>query len=107
MSMTIDGGTLDAYTDHLILCGHTTRTIDGYLRYLRRFDCEVGALCTDRRKVAHWMANRTWSNATRKSARTAIRAWYRWGCPRAAARRRPDRQPAEHQGAQDAAQAGA
>lgn len=78
MIMTIDGGTLAAYTDHLTLCGHSDRTIDGYLRYLRRFDAEVGLLCTDRRGVAHWMANRAWSNATRKSARTAIRAWYRW-----------------------------
>lgn len=76
--MTIDGGALTAFTDHLTLSGHSTRTIDGYLRYLRRFDHEVGCLCVDRRRVAHWLANRSWSTATRKSARTAIRAWFRW-----------------------------
>lgn len=76
--MKSDGEHLNEFIDQLVLSGHSERTIDGYLRYLRRYDREVGMHSVERKRVAHWLCNPGWSQATRKSARTAIRAWYRW-----------------------------
>lgn len=66
------------FTDHLVVSGHTARTIETYLRWLRRFDRDVGLDSTDRRAVLHWLAHPAWTSATRKGARTSLRAWYRW-----------------------------
>lgn len=66
------------FSDHLVISGRTARTIETYLRWLRRFDREVGLDCADRRAVRHWLAHPGWSAGTRKGARTALRAWYRW-----------------------------
>lgn len=68
----------DDFTDHLVISGRTARTIETYTRWLRRFDREVGLGCTDRGAVRHWLAQPDWSAGTRKGARTALRAWYRW-----------------------------
>lgn len=70
--------TRDAFADHLTLSGCTPRTVDTYARWLGRFDREVGLGTTDRAAVRHWLAQPGWSAATRKSARTALRAWHRW-----------------------------
>lgn len=74
----LTAATISQYTDQLIIAGHSTRTIRGYLRYLARFDAECGAMNADRVQVVHWLANPAWSPATRKAARTALRSWYRW-----------------------------
>ena len=74
----LPAATVADYHDHLVISGHSPRTIHGYLKYLARLDAEVGATTTDSRALVRWLARPGWSNATRKSARTAVRAWYRW-----------------------------
>jgi integrase len=66
------------FIDHLVISGHSDRTIETYLRWLRRYDRELGLACEDPRSVRHWLAHPDWSPGTRKGARTALRAWYRW-----------------------------
>lgn len=60
------------YHDHLVISGHSPRTIHGYLRYLSRLDNELGALDCDRHAVVHWLAHPSWSAATCGSLTSAV-----------------------------------
>lgn len=57
--------------------GQSPETLRTRLSYLRRWAAGHG-LATTHEQIVEWLARPSWSPATRKSARSALRSFYRW-----------------------------
>lgn len=68
---------LAAYRTEMTAHGHSRETLRTRMSYLRRWAGEHEPN-TERAELVAWLANPSWSPATRKSAQGALRSFYGW-----------------------------
>ena len=78
ISVLVDGETLDLWGVWQSAEGRAPGTVYLQRRYLERLAARHDLDTVTGDEIAGWLAGRGWSNSTRKSARSAVRAFFGW-----------------------------
>lgn len=79
ITVRLDGGALvSAWSDWLAAGGASAGTIYLYRRYIERLTSTLDPATVSSRQLAAWIADKRWSPATLKSARTSVRSFFVW-----------------------------